>query len=165
MTDAVTITTPVPSTFPAKRREGYWHNVWRRFRRNRRGVVGLAFVIFLLLVAYLSPLLASNQPIICKYEGKIYLPAVVELVQSRETGDHWISKAHPFNLPQFDAKSADEAPKFEWAVWPLIPYHEFEQTLDYYQPPSAQHWLGTDELGRDVAARLIHGTTVAVKVG
>lgn len=33
------------------------------------------------------------------------------------------------------------------------------------QGPSAAHWLGTDEFGRDILARLIHGTRVSLKVG
>lgn len=33
------------------------------------------------------------------------------------------------------------------------------------QPPSAAHWLGTDEFGRDIFARLVHGTRVSLKVG
>jgi peptide/nickel transport system permease protein len=32
-------------------------------------------------------------------------------------------------------------------------------------PPSARHWLGTDDLGRDVAARLLHGSRVSVAAG
>lgn len=34
-----------------------------------------------------------------------------------------------------------------------------------YQPPSAAHWLGTDNLGRDVALRLVQGTRIAFHVG
>lgn len=143
--------------------QAYWQSVWRRMRRNRRGILGLAFVGLMIVAAFLSPLLASNQPIVCVYQGKLYFPAVVEIVQSRDPGLHWIRKSQPFNRPQFDAKK--ELDPNDFAIWPLIHYHEYEQTLDYFQPPSAEHWLGTDEIGRDVAARLIHGTTVAVKVG
>lgn len=32
-------------------------------------------------------------------------------------------------------------------------------------PPSSQNWLGTDEFGRDIFARLIHGARVSLKVG
>ena len=66
-------------------------------------------------------------------------------------------------MPQFDAK--EELDPEEFAIWPLIPYHEYEQTLDFFAPPSVEHWLGTDELGRDVTARMIHGTSVSIKVG
>ena len=142
---------------------GYWRMVWRSLRRNRRGMAGLCFVVLMLLVALLSPLLATDQPIVCKYQGQWYFPALVELLQARGSGPHWITKAKPFNLPQFDAKKALDPDEF--AIWPLIPYGEFEQTAEFLSPPSGRHWLGTDELGRDVAARMIHGTSVSVKVG
>lgn len=151
---------PVPA---APRSRGYWGSVWLRYSRNRRGQVGFLFVLGMLFVSFLSPLLASNQPIVCRYEGRWYFPAVVEIFQSRSPGSHWLNKSNPFNLPQFDAKTA--LAEDDFALWPLIPYHEFEQGADYHQPPSAEHWLGTDELGRDVAARLVHGTTVSIKVG
>ena len=143
--------------------QAYWRNVGLTMIRNKRGMVGLSFILLMFLVSFFSPFLATDQPIVCKYKGKLYFPAVVELLQSRNSSTHWIDKAKPFNLPQFEAK-AELDPK-DFAIWPLIPYHEYEQTLDYHQPPSAQHWLGTDELGRDIAARMIHGTTVSVKVG
>ncbi len=34
-----------------------------------------------------------------------------------------------------------------------------------YQPPSAAHWMGTDNLGRDVAQRLVQGSRIAFHVG
>lgn len=151
---------PSPTDRPSK---GYWPTVWRYMRRNRRGMAGLVVVGFMILVAFLSPLLASNQPIVCRYQGTWYFPALVELLQSRQTGTHWIEKSPPFNLPQFDAKQQLRPDDF--AIWPLIPYHEYEQTGQFLSPPSAAHWLGTDELGRDLASRMIHGTSVSVKVG
>ncbi|MBI2346752.1 MAG: ABC transporter permease [Deltaproteobacteria bacterium] len=33
------------------------------------------------------------------------------------------------------------------------------------QPPSPAHWFGTDELGRDVWARMVHGTRVSLQIG
>jgi peptide/nickel transport system permease protein len=146
-----------------QRSEGYWRSVWRRVRRNRRGMVGLFFVTLMLAVWIFSPLLATNQPVVCKYEGKWYFPAIIEIFQSRESGKHWIEKPKPFKFPQFDAKK--ELSDDDFAIWPLIPYHEYEQTTEFFALPSANHWLGTDELGRDIAARMIHGTAVSVKVG
>lgn len=153
-----------PDTSAQRRRsQAYWPIVWRRVRRNRRGVAGLCFVTLMILIAFFSPLLATGQPIVCRYDGHLYFPAVVELFQSRGPGPHLIKKSRPFNLPQFAAKEKLDPDAF--AVWPLIPYHEYEQTSEFLAPPSAEHWLGTDELGRDVAARMIHGTSVSVKVG
>ncbi|WEX11276.1 ABC transporter permease [Chelativorans sp. AA-79] len=47
----------------------------------------------------------------------------------------------------------------------LTPYDFLTQNLDARNlPPSASHWLGTDELGRDVASRVIYGTRTAFLV-
>ena len=146
-----------------QRSEAFWAVVWRRMRKNRWGMFGVYFVLFMLLLSIFSPLIASDQPIVCKFEGKLYFPAIVEIFQSRGSGPHWINKSKPFNLPQFEAKIRLDPEEF--AIWPLIPFSEYEQTLDFFSPPSAEHWLGTDEIGRDVAARMIHGTSVSVKVG
>lgn len=48
----------------------------------------------------------------------------------------------------------------------ISPYGMREQDLsNALQPPNASHWLGTDDLGRDVLSRLIHGTRVSLTVG
>jgi peptide/nickel transport system permease protein len=48
----------------------------------------------------------------------------------------------------------------------LAPYNPFEinQRLQF-QPPSLNHWLGTDEFGRDVLTRLIYGARIALFIG
>lgn len=51
------------------------------------------------------------------------------------------------------------------APW-LSPYHPSAiNAWDVLQPPTSQHWLGTDELGRDVLARILYGTRISLKVG
>lgn len=53
------------------------------------------------------------------------------------------------------------------AVAPLIaPYDPLEQSIRVrLQPPSAEHWLGTDEFGRDVLSRIIYGARVTLLIG
>src|SRR5689334_9474607 len=47
----------------------------------------------------------------------------------------------------------------------LTPYDFLTQSLDHRNlPPSGAHWLGTDELGRDVASRVIYGSRTAFLV-
>jgi peptide/nickel transport system permease protein len=52
------------------------------------------------------------------------------------------------------------------AAGTLAPYDPF--TADYslqFSPPSADHWFGTDEFGRDILSRIMHGARIALFVG
>ena len=49
---------------------------------------------------------------------------------------------------------------------PLIaPYSITERSSDFRQGPSAEHWFGTDRIGRDVFSRVVYGARVSLKVG
>ncbi|GKU79133.1 oligopeptide ABC transporter permease [Paenibacillus sp. L3-i20] len=51
-----------------------------------------------------------------------------------------------------------------FAPW-LVPYSPNEVTNAFGAPPSFAHWLGTDQVGRDVLSRLIYGTRVSLFIG
>ncbi len=53
----------------------------------------------------------------------------------------------------------------EFAVFPPVRYGPFEQTAKPYEYPSRLHYLGTDQIGRDVLARMIYGARVSLAVG
>ncbi len=52
-----------------------------------------------------------------------------------------------------------------FALWPVVRYGPFESSGTPFQPPGREHTLGTDRSGRDVLARLIHGSRVSLSVG
>jgi len=48
----------------------------------------------------------------------------------------------------------------------LAPYDPLAQALgSRLEPPSAEHWLGTDQLGRDIASRLLYGARISLVIG
>ena len=56
-----------------------------------------------------------------------------------------------------------------WFIWPLIPYSYDTVILGLPtpapSPPTTQNWLGTDDQGRDVVARLIYGFRISILFG
>lgn len=50
------------------------------------------------------------------------------------------------------------------APW-ILPYHFAEVVAFPFEPPSAAHWLGTDEIGRDIFTRIVYGARVSLSVG
>ncbi len=129
-------------------RESYWGNVWREFSRNRLAVAGLVVVVILLAVAvFLAPYLANDRPIIYISDTGVYYPISID-------------------YPQFRGEDlrTDKYPGFK--IFPPIPYSYSEYDLDaIVLPPGSDHILGTDEQGRDLAARMIYGTRVSILIG
>lgn len=164
--DADHLSPPGVTAADSARSQAYPRIVWRRFRRSARGMTGLVCVLLLMGVALFAPLLANDQPIACRYKGKLYFPAVVQVLHSVPGVDRLVPMPRPFRLPTFDAKrELKPGENTDWVLWPVIGYGPLEVTDRFLARPSVQHWLGTDQVGRDVAGRMIHGTRVAVLVG
>ncbi|MXX74064.1 MAG: ABC transporter permease [Holophagales bacterium] len=160
-TEATTNTT----TGGAPVARSYWHITWRRFRGHRLGMVGLCVVAVLFLVAFLSPILANEQPILCRFDGGFYYPAVVDLVHQVPGTSLIIQKQRPYRLATFDFKREFDPERGDWALWTPVRYGPREIAAEPLAGPSSRHWLGTDQSGRDVLSRMVHGTVVSMKVG
>ena len=52
-----------------------------------------------------------------------------------------------------------------WLGVPMSPYGFDQTSPDILAAPSAQHWMGTDELGRDLLARIIYGARLSIAIG
>ncbi|NOX59930.1 MAG: ABC transporter permease [Planctomycetes bacterium] len=132
---------------------------------KRSVLTKFAWVVALcvVFVAVLAPLLAWHQPIVCKYQGTYDFPAVVDTVRQIPVLGSYLEKSKPFRFPTFDARKTLDPDSF--AIWPPIPFGPIELMADANLSSSRAHWLGTDDRGRDVLARLIHGTRVSVRVG
>lgn len=111
-------------------------------------------------VGILHQFIANDKPLLAKYNGSICSPVFRE----------WCSDLGVLKDRNFDKNL------YEWKIMPLIPYSSDQLNskinvsigpFDHQDISSFRyrHWLGTDHLGRDVTAGLIHGTNVALKVG
>ncbi|MCL5271095.1 MAG: ABC transporter permease [bacterium] len=149
----------------AGRPASFWRRIWRRYLRYPLGVAGLVTVGVMFVVAFGAPLLANKDPLVCRYQGRIYFPAVIETIQNIPLAAWVVRKDLPFRRADFDFKDAYQPARGDWALWAPVHFGPLEIAALPLNPPSSEHLLGTDEVGRDILARMIHGTGVSMKVG
>jgi microcin C transport system permease protein len=134
---------------------------WQRFRRNRLGLWSLWLFLLLFVLSLGAELLSNDKPLLARYNGQWYVPLVQNLPETTFGGDFETPTDYldPFIQRQFEQPG-------NWALYPPNPYHH--TTLNYFakephpSPPSADNWLGTDDRGRDVLARLLYGCRLSV---
>jgi len=145
----------------------YWSLIWQRFQKNRGAKWAFRVFIALLWLAILNPFIAGDVPIYTKIKGESSFPIfkqyVIDMGLAPKTGNY------------LDPSSWHEA-KYDQAIFPIIPYsanYRDTENIHFVSPFGPQkmklgqawHWLGTDQLGKDVAAGIIGGIRVALKVG
>ena len=163
--------------------QSYWALVWAQLKKNRGGMVGLAFIAMIVLTAAFAPLIANDRPIAVRYKGSTCFPAFTTYVdvwvpwQSvRNKMKSWkVGGGFPFSdhygiLGDRTWKQAldEDAANVSWSVSPPVPWHptQIDKGAPKARPSTASgHLLGTDDQGRDVLSRIVHGTVVAALVG
>lgn len=131
---------------------------WRSFLRNRRAVFSLVVVTLLTVLSCGAELLANYAPLVLVSKGKVFFP-VFKTYSGTDLG---------FDSPvEPDYKKLQLGPD-DFAVWAPIRWGYNESNVDlatFPGPPSADNYLGTDDRGRDLLARLIYGFRVSMAFG
>ena len=140
-----------------------WRRQWRAFRRNRRGFWSLGLFLVLFVVSLGAEFVANDRPVMVQYQGDLYFP-VFKTYPETTFGGLFETEAN-----YRDPYVAELIEEDGWMLWPPIRYsHDtinYELTVPAPAPPSAENWLGTDDQGRDVLARLIYGFRLSVLFG
>ena len=130
------------------------------FKANRRARVSLWLFATLFILSLFAELIANDKPIIMQYDGQWYFPMLVDYPETEFDG------FLPTRTDYLDPFVQQQIDDHGWALWPIIPFSY--QTLDMNMtrpspaPPDSRHWLGTDDQGRDVTARVIYGFRLSV---
>lgn len=140
--------------------QSYWRLVGRQFRKNKPALVGLVVIGLLVFVAIFADFLANNKPIFCQYKGEFYAPVFKEYLVDAGLAS-W-----PQELVNADWKNLD----YDWSFFPPVPYQAADNDLfnSFVAPFSGgdhSHYLGTDQLGRDLLAGLIYGARISLSIG
>ncbi len=158
----------------------------RTFAKNRRGSWSLWIFLALFAISLFSEFIASDRPILASYKGELLFPIAVNYPESKFGGFLATTNYRdPVNRDEIEANG--------WMIWPPIrfSYDTVDNTLPVPAPapptwtmPAAErcsgypqgtgdpdcivgnyHWLGTDDQGRDVVARLLYGFRISVLFG
>lgn len=137
---------------------------WFRFKANKRGYYSLWIFGFLFLLSLIAEVLSNDKPLLVQYQGDYYFPVIKSYPETTFGGD-------------FDTE-ADYKDEYvreiltsngNWMLEPLNPHDytsiSYESSLPNPAPPSEYNYLGTDDHGRDVLARLIYGFRLSILFG
>ncbi|WP_205014695.1 ABC transporter permease [Rhodoligotrophos appendicifer] len=156
------------------------------FKANRRGYWSLWIFLVLFILSLFADIIANDKPIVVNYEGHYYFPVVQDVPETTFGGFlPQTDYRDPFIQQQIQGNG--------WIVWPPIRYNYRSINLELPVPaPSPPfwmmtpekrcaaypqgvadpnctlgnlNWLGTDDQGRDVVARLIYGFRISVLFG
>ena len=133
------------------------------FKANRRGFYSLWIFLFLFTASLFAEFIANDKPIIMHYHGKTYFP-VFTIHTEKEFGGDFETEA-AYRDPYLRGRIAQDG----WMIWPPIRYNystiNYDLSVPTPSPPTLENWLGTDDQGRDVLARLIYGFRISVLFG
>jgi microcin C transport system permease protein len=160
---------------------------WRNFKANRRGYWSLWIFLVLFVVTLFAEFIANDKPLYLRYDGKSYFPVIFTYPETTFGGD--FETATDYRDSYLQKLIAE---KGGFMLWPPIQYSYNTHNLDLPTPAPSKptwmltaaeckavlerkglnscgdleyNWLGTDDQGRDVLARLIYGFRVSVLFG
>jgi microcin C transport system permease protein len=134
---------------------------WLRFKSNRRGFHSLWIFSILFVLSLFAELISNDTPLLIRYDGAYYYPLFVSYPETTFGGDF---ESEADYADEFIIKKLSENSNKMWGA--LNPYSF--NTINYASsspnpaPPSSENYLGTDDRGRDVLARIIYGFRLSV---
>jgi microcin C transport system permease protein len=133
------------------------------FRANRRGYWSTWLFGLLFILCLPAEFIANSKPLLIHYDDKLFVPVLFDYPETTFGGDFetLADYTDPYVKDLIEAKG--------WLLLPPIPYSYDTKILDLPgsapTPPTADNWLGTDDQGRDVMARVLYGFRISVLFG
>jgi len=139
---------------------------WKKFKSLKRGYYSLLILITLYCISFFLPIVINNRALIVKYNDELYFPILSGYIAGNQFGQDVPGEARYRALKE-TFKNDDKTKN-----WVLMPLYHFSPLEDItfegnkmFEPPSKTHWLGTDNTGRDVFARLCYAFNISISFG
>jgi microcin C transport system permease protein len=163
---------------------------WENFKANRRGYWSLWIFLVLFILSLFAEFIANDKPFLIKYDGHFYFPILFSYTQADFGVTDELAESSPDYRDPYQQQLISE--KGGYTVWPPIRYSYDTHNLDLPTPAPSKptwlltedechqvvvqkglsscrdleyNWLGTDDQGYDVVARVIYGFRVSVLFG
>lgn len=135
----------------------------QRFKENKLGFTCFISFALIFILSLAVEFIANDKPLLVKYDDSLYVP-VLKSYPETTFGGVFETEAD-YKDPVVQQLIEEKG----WAVWPLIKFSYQTPNLELAVPvpsaPTAQNWLGTDDQGRDVLARILYGLRVSLLFG
>lgn len=136
----------------------------RRFKSIKRGYYSFILFIILIGISLSAELLVNKRALIVCYEGEYYFPTYGQMIPGTTFGFDYDYETNYRELKKLFRKQG----RGDWVLMPAVPYDAYENDLRENEyppfPPSFEHrhYMGTDNVGRDMIARLVYGFRIAI---
>ena len=136
-------------------------NFWDKFLINKRNKYSLLIFIVIFVLSLIAEIVSNDKPIVLMMDDKLYFPIVISYTD-KEFGGYFDTEAD--YKDEFITSRLQE--EYNWAIFPINPHSYDSINISQSTPnpasPSTHNYLGTDDRGRDVLARLIYGFRLSV---
>ncbi|MFZ1830823.1 MAG: ABC transporter permease [Candidatus Competibacteraceae bacterium] len=136
---------------------------WAQFQANRRGWWSLWLFLLLFGLSLGAEFIANDRPLLIYHQGAFYTPVFKDYAETDFGGDF------PSTANYRDPHLTGLIKANGWMLWPPVRFRydtvNYDLPVPAPAPPSSDNWLGTDDQGRDVLARLIYGLRLSVLFG
>nr|WP_174506187.1 ABC transporter permease [Acinetobacter sp. Marseille-Q1620] len=140
-----------------------WKTSFQRFRRNKFGFTFLIIFLLIFFISLITEVIANDKPLLIRYKQEFYLPIVKSYPETVFGG------VFETQTDYKDPAVQDLIEKHGWIIWPIIRFSYENPNFALSEPvpsaPSTQNWLGTDDQGRDVLARILYGLRISLIFG
>ncbi len=145
---------------------------WRRFISIKRGFISFVLLFVMISISLFAECFINSRALVASYNGRIYFPTYGEMIPGSRFGLGYDYETNYRELQaKFRAKSAKKSNEYmigDFVLMPPIPFNPYENDfMENAYPPfppsfSDRHFFGTDNVGRDILARLVYGFRTAI---
>jgi len=136
-------------------------SIWDNFSSSKRNIYSLYIFLFFFILSMFAEILSNDKPLVMSINEEIYFPIIIDY-KEKNFGGYFDTEADYKDSFMQELIAKDN----NWAIFPINPNSYNTINLDNPSPnpapPSEYNYLGTDDRGRDVLARLIYGFRLSV---